>query len=118
MCSHISNSEKKAILSGKADIYTIVKEKSIKVPAKQMIASGFSFIVDVGQEDLPILNKLKKYDTIEVYTSCQRGVELSKKGDVLQCPKCGNWFPMPRSKKIVTICHIAKQMLLLHLLTI
>ena len=104
LCSHISNTEKKAILSGKADIYTIVKEKSIKVPAKQMIASGFSFIVDVGQEDLPILNKLKKYDTIKMYTSCQRGVELSKKGGVLQCPKCENWFPMPRSKKLVTIC--------------
>lgn len=104
LCSHISNTEKKAILSGKADIYTIVKEKSIKVPAKQMIASGFSFIVDVGQEDLPILNKLKKYDTIKTYTSCQRGVELSKKGGVLQCPKCDNWFPMPRSKKLVTIC--------------
>ncbi|MGI6794880.1 TaqI-like C-terminal specificity domain-containing protein, partial [Bacteroides sp. KG68] len=61
-------------------------------------------IVDVGQEDFPILNKLKKYDTIKTYTSCQRGVELSKKGGVLQCPKCENWFPMPRSKKRVTIC--------------
>ena len=104
LCSHISNSEKKAILSGEADIYAVVKKKSIKVPAKQMIASGFSFIVDVGQEDLPILNKLKKYDTIKTYTSCKRGVELSKKGDILQCPKCGNWFPMPRNKKLVTIC--------------
>ncbi|MGI6863647.1 N-6 DNA methylase [Bacteroides sp. KG156] len=104
LCSHISNSEKKAILSGEADIYTVVKKKSIKVPAKQMISSGFSFIVDVGQEDFPILNKLKKYDTIKTYTSCQRGVELSKKGGVLQCPKCENWFPMPRSKKRVTIC--------------
>ena len=104
LCSHISNSEKKTILSGDADIYTIIKKKSVKVPVKQMITSGFIFIVDVGQEDLPILNKLNKYDTIKTHTSCQRGVELSKKGGVLQCPRCGNWFPMPRNKKTVTTC--------------
>ncbi len=108
LCSHISNSEKKAIMSGEADIYTIVMKKAIKVPAKQMIASGFSFIVDVGQEDLSILNKLNKYDTIKLHTSCKRGVELSKKGDVLQCPKCGKWFPMPRNKKIATTCSHCK----------
>lgn len=104
LCSHINNSEKKAILSGEANIYTIVMEKAIKFPAKQMIAADFSFIVDVSQEDLYILNKLKTCDTMKMYTSCQRGVEISKKGDVLQCSSCGEWFPMPRNKKVVTTC--------------
>ena len=104
LCSHINNSEKKAILSGESNIYTIVRKKAIKVPAKQMIAADFSFIVDVSQVDLQIIKKLKKYDTIKTYTSCQRGVELSKKGIVIQCPKCRKWFPMPRNKKGVTTC--------------
>ena len=104
LCSHISNSEKKAILSGETDIHNLVKSKSIKVSAKQMIASDFSFTVDVSQIDLPIIQKLKKCDTVDTYTSCQRGVELSKKGVVIQCPKCGEWFPMPRNKKETTTC--------------
>jgi len=104
LCSHISNSEKKAILSGETDIHNLVKSKSIKVSAKQMIASDFSFTVDVSQIDLPIIQKLKKCDTVDTYTSCQRGVELSKKGVVIQCPKCGEWFPIPRNKKETTTC--------------
>lgn len=104
LCSHISNSEKKAILSGKADIYTVVRKKAIQVPAKQMITTDYSFTVDVSKVDLPIIQKLNKCDTVSTYTSCQRGVELSKKGIVLQCPECGKWFPMPRSKKKKITC--------------
>lgn len=104
LCSHVSNFEKKAILSGEANIYNIVMKKAIKFPAKQMISADFSFMVDVSPEDLFILNKLKKYDTIKTHTSCQRGVELSKKGVVLQCLECKEWFPMPRNKEVVTTC--------------
>ena len=104
LCSHISNSEKKAILSGEADIYTVVREKAIKVPVKQMITTDYSFTVDVSHADLPIIQKLNKCDIVGTYTSCQRGVELSKKGIVLQCPECDKWFPLPRSKKKITTC--------------
>ena len=104
LCSHISNTEKKAILSGTSNIYKIVKERAIKVPVKQMIAADFSFTIDLSQADIPIIDKLKTYDTIKKYTSCQRGVELSKKGTVLQCPKCGAWFPKPRNKKEGATC--------------
>ena len=86
LCSHISNSEKKTILSGKADIYTVVRKKAIQVPAMQMITTDYSFTVDVSKVDLPIIQKLNKCDTVSTYTSCQRGVELSKKGVVIQCP--------------------------------
>lgn len=104
LCSHINNSEKKAILSGLSNIYTIIKKKAIKVSAKQMIAEDFSFTIDVSQVDLPIIKKLRTYDLIKSYTSCKRGVELSKKGIVLQCPECTKWFPMPRKKKKVATC--------------
>lgn len=104
LCSHINNSEKRAILSGKTDIYDLIKKKSIKVPAKQMIASDYNFTVDISKIDLPIIQKINKCDTIDTYTSCQRGVELSKKGVVLKCHKCGEWFPMPRNKKESTTC--------------
>lgn len=104
LCSHISNSQKKEILSGKADIYTLVRKMAIKIPVRQMIATDFSFTIDVSQVDLHIIKKLKAYDTIKTYTSCQRGVELSKKGIVIQCPKCGEWFPKPNNKKEGVTC--------------
>ena len=104
LCTHLSNSEKKAVLSGDADIYTIVKGRAIKVPAKQMITANYSFTVDANQEDMPVLQKLKRCNTVKAFTSCQRGVELSKKGVVLKCPQCQEWFPAPRNKKETTFC--------------
>lgn len=113
LCSHISNSEKKKILSGETDIYDLIKKKNIIVPAQQMIASDYSFTVDVSQVDFPIIQKLNKCDTLDTYTSCQRGVELSKKGMVLQCPECGEWFPTPRNKKETTICPHCKAVIVI-----
>lgn len=104
LCSHISNYEKKIILSGEVDIYTLISRKNIKVSAQQMISANYSFTVDVNREDVLILNKLKKNGIIKEFTSCQRGVELSKKGFIIQCPYCDKWFPMPRGKKESTIC--------------
>lgn len=104
LCSHLNNSDRKNILAGKADINTIIRERAIIVPSKQMISSSYSFNVDVSSNDIPILQKLRENDIIKMYTSCQRGIELSKKGVVLQCTQCGRWFPFPRKKKEVTIC--------------
>lgn len=104
LCSHLNNADRKNILAGKADINTIIRERSIEVPIKQMISSNYSFNVDVSSDDAPILQKLRKNDIIKMYASCQRGIELSKKGVVLQCTQCGKWFPFPRKKKEITKC--------------
>lgn len=104
LCAHLSNSDKKAVLSGDADIYSIIRGKAIRVPAKQMVAANYSFTVDASQEDMLVLQKLKRCNTIKTFTSCQRGVELSKKGVVLQCHQCQEWFPAPRNKKETTFC--------------
>ena len=104
LCSHLTNSDRKRILSGVLDIYHVVKDKSKKVPAKQMISSNYCFIVDVSESDATILQKLRKCDTFNYYTSCQRGIELSKKGVVIQCSHCGKWFPVPRKKEDSSFC--------------
>jgi predicted RNA-binding Zn-ribbon protein involved in translation (DUF1610 family) len=92
------------IMAGTSEIYKIVKEKTIKVPAKQMILSDYSFTVDVSQDDAVLLKKMRQCDSIKTYATCQRGIELSKKGLIMQCPKCGKWFPVPRKKKESTTC--------------
>lgn len=104
LCSHINNFEKKKILSGEVDILTVISNKAIKVSAKQMIAADYSFTIDVSNTDILIINKLKKYDVFKSHISCQRGVELSKRGNILQCIRCGEWFPMPRVNAESTIC--------------
>jgi len=103
-CAHLTNSDKKAILSGESSIYNIVKKRSIKVPVKRMFSSDYSFTVDVSADDIPILSKLRKYDTLSSFISCKRGVELSKRGYVLQCLNCMKWFPEPRRASSLTKC--------------
>lgn len=104
LCSHLSNSDRKMIMAGTSEIYKIVKEKTIKVPAKQMILSDYIFTVDVSQDDAALLKKMRQCDSIKTYATCQRGIELSKKGLIMQCSECGKWFPVPRKKKESTTC--------------
>lgn len=104
LCSHLSNSDRKEVMTGVSDIYSIIKQKSIKVPVKQMVAEDYSFSIDVNKDDLPILLKFREYDIVKSYTTCQRGVELSKKGVIVQCTQCKLWFPEPRVKNGGFVC--------------
>ena len=98
LCAHVSNDDKKAILSGDLDVYRLIKEKSTKITNRQMILSNYSFIVDISSEDMPLLTKLESNDALGNYVFCQRGVELSKNGYVLQCAHCKQHFPKPKEK--------------------
>ncbi|WP_371805634.1 Eco57I restriction-modification methylase domain-containing protein [Candidatus Lokiarchaeum ossiferum] len=41
----------------------------------------------------------------EVGIKVFRGVELSKKGEIMQCPKCDKWMPYSKKRKICSHCN-------------
>lgn len=97
-CSHLSNKEKKMVLSGNKQLRDIVKSSQIHVPSKIMIENGYSFITDIDNKDVSLFRLLSNTHHFADYCESLRGVELSKKGNVICCPHCNRWLPEPRWK--------------------
>lgn len=98
ICSHLSNNDRRNVLINNADILEIVKSTECKISSKLMVDSGYLFLTDIKKTDLNLMDYLSHCPTIKQFTTSQRGVELSKKGMVAQCPKCNRWFPEPKGK--------------------
>ena len=67
-----------------------------KTPVNTMIEDNYSFLTDIEETDEGLIQKLKFFPKTGDFVDSYRGVELSKKGVVLLCPNCKNWFPQPR----------------------
>ena len=103
-CVHLTNKERKAILRGDITLESVCKETEIAVDSTLMTSCGYSFITDVSALDLPIMSNLNQLDRFGNYINSHRGVELSKRGNVLECPNCGKWFPEPRNGEKGIVC--------------
>lgn len=103
-CAHLSTSDRKKVLTGKTSFNDAIRESLTNIPAKYMIDMGYSFITDVKSCDKSLMQQLHKCTHISDVASSQRGVELSKKGIILQCTECCAWFPLPRTTSTVVLC--------------
>lgn len=97
-CSHLSAEKRKNILCGRNNLIKSIKEIEHSVPANSMIEAGYNFLTDVEQRDMKLVNKLFHLEKLGDFVEAHRGIELSKKGNVLFCPQCKKWFPKPRKK--------------------
>lgn len=97
-CSHFSEETKKKVLSGKIEILDAVKDCSVKIPVQLMRNFGYKFLTDVKEDDVAIIDKIENAKKVNDVANSQRGIELSKKGYVIKCPKCSKWLPEPRKK--------------------
>lgn len=97
-CSHISNKEKKNVLSGKTKLQYAIRSCQVLIPSKIMIENGYSFITDVDNNDSSLFGMLSACRHFSDFSITFRGVELSKKGNIVKCHKCGKWLPLPRWK--------------------
>ena len=107
-CVHFPNKIAKLIAANKMSFSAA--EKGIVHPCKQQffIDSDFALSIDVAQSDLDIIDILDSSPTVGQYLSSHRGVELSKKGNVVQCPKCQYWMPMPKNGTLQYKCNHCK----------
>lgn len=95
-CSHFSNSDKKELLVGKCSLLKMINMKSVSIPSTLMIDNGYSFITDIAPNNLDLFNQLSKCKRFSDFSESHRGVELSKKGNLLKCGNCNKWLPEPR----------------------
>ena len=109
-CFHLPEEIKKQILTHKLELSTAVRQFVNVVPVRLMLDSNFSFLTDVSSVDVELLSKLRLCSKIGEVTDSQRGVELSKKGVVIKCKKCGKWFPEPKMINAIKCPHCKKQL--------
>ena len=95
-CVHLSNEDRKLIISNQKSLYDIYKHKISKVSSKLMIDANYSFLTNIQPLDFSIAEILNKCPTVGEFVTSQRGIELSKKGRVVQCNHCGKWLPEPK----------------------
>ena len=107
-CVHLSNEISKKILAKKIPILSIEADYSHTCEQDFFIKNNFNFSIDISSDDTSIIEHLELLPKLESCLKSTRGVELSKKGNILQCPHCGLWQPFPSSKTIAIQCSHCK----------
>lgn len=103
-CMNISNKNSKQILSGCLTFEALENAICHSRIQESFIADSCCLTIDILSEDEQLVNKLETGQHLRDVLTSHRGVELSKKGDIIKCPFCGKWMPQPKSNKLNTKC--------------
>lgn len=103
-CMRLTPTIRKEILSGNMSFYDAEKLLNHTVNQNQFYKNkDYLFSIDISTSEEKTMNKFSDCDkSFGTYLKSGRGVELSKKGIVMKCNKCGLWMPL--SKKDVKAC--------------
>lgn len=101
--------ERKNAIKGMLDLIQIEKTLAHKNPQKRSLTIHTPVELFRFTSDDPIIEKIEmKSKEMGYLCNRYRGVELNKKGNLIQCPSCGKWIAPPRSKKNVPIEELEK----------
>ncbi|MCI1741429.1 MAG: N-6 DNA methylase [Prevotella sp.] len=109
-CFHLNTVDRS---KATVDLYyldKLSKEKCNRIKQSDMVRSDYSFLLDIDDNDSQLFahfNDASKH--LGDYVIIDRGVELSKKGEIVKCPICGKWMPIPKKNADgsfkCAICH-------------
>ncbi|WP_270815241.1 N-6 DNA methylase [Hungatella effluvii] len=90
-CFRLATEQRKAFLSGKSSLLAFYHKEMHKVKQSRFTRNvNFSFDVDTRQTEEELLYKIKRERIIwSNIFHFGRGVEISKKGELVFCPQCG-----------------------------
>jgi len=110
-CFRLSVEHRNLILSGNTDFHVAESDLSHKVEQSRFYKNkNFLFNIDIDSKLESTYNKIvSQTHTLNDYLSSARGVELSKKGNTIQCVKCKKWSPLP-SKETFKCSHCRSSM--------
>lgn len=105
-CYHITRNERQSILKGSLSLISLFNNKSYSIKQCEAVNKKTNSLnVFVSYHSRELFEKINSNSTLGDYVEIHRGVELSKKGIVIQCPNCGFWRPLPRGEKRETKCN-------------
>lgn len=106
-CLRLSAASRRRVLRGEASLGEVASDSSHRVPQERFAtAPGFGFSIDVRENDLRHVAAIcdRGSDWTATLTS-GRGVELSKHGEVIECPSCELARPRPRlTRPLTCVC--------------
>jgi adenine-specific DNA-methyltransferase len=99
-CFRLTANYKKKIISNELSLEEVEKELSHKIPQRRFLGNDSClFDIDLKTNEKKTFDKIEANGiTIEHLVKNTRGAEISKKGDVCQCPICEQWMPLPKKK--------------------
>ncbi|MFX1346767.1 MAG: Eco57I restriction-modification methylase domain-containing protein [Promethearchaeota archaeon] len=86
--------------------------KTKEISQKTLLKWNYKFLIHLSDEDINIIDylndnfpKLKEIMTKEDFNILlSRGVELTKKGEIILCENCKKYFPIPKKQLICPEC--------------
>lgn len=99
-CFRLSANHKRKVISNELTIEEVEKELSHKVYQSRFYENDYCvFDIDLRIDEQKVFNKIQNNSlTFHQFVKNTRGVEISKKGEVCQCPNCKQWMPYPKAK--------------------
>ena len=99
-CFRLNAADRNLIIFNKSTFHDIDKKVSHKVRHSRFsVEPEYLFNIDLENEMEFVFNKISSQKkNIHCFLSSTRGVELSKKGSVIKCPKCEIWQPLPKKE--------------------
>lgn len=97
-CVHYPNVVSKEILANKNSFDKTEQRFLHRCSQDDFIRDSYNFSTDVSPDDVSLISQLESRPRLHSFLKSARGVELSKKGTIIQCPACRKWQPMPLKK--------------------
>lgn len=126
MCFRLGTEDRKKVIDGKKSIFDIF-ENSYYLIEQNRLSKESSFSIDIKDKDVNLIQKIKSNKvSVCSYFRFGRGVEISKRPDMVICPECGhaqgylkndkktcvscgNTFDIATSKKVEVISLYSKK---------
>lgn len=103
-CVHLPNSTIKDIINHRTTLLDADREFSHFCNQDSFISDNYNFNIDITENDTELIRHLDRLPKLSSVLSSSRGVELSKRGIVVQCENCLQWRPMPTNTKQEVFC--------------
>jgi predicted RNA methylase len=103
-CFRLGPDERRAVLNARTTLHEAAHNLAHAVPQSRFAGSeGFRLELDVREEEREHLERFLAVDRFVWRNSLlsARGVELSKHGLVVSCPRCATAVPKPRRPRII-----------------
>jgi adenine-specific DNA-methyltransferase len=106
-CFRLNSNDRNLILSNQKTFDEIENKVSHEIEQRRFsFAPEYLFNIDLENSMELAFNKiLSQPRSIKYFLSSSRGVELSKRGKILKCPKCEYWQPLPKNERcLCSLC--------------
>ena len=102
-CMQVAAADRRAVLAGDATLAELAEREGHAVPQARFASSNADFDIAVRQRHVSFVERMRAGSGAWTrWFASGRGVELSKHGEVLTCPACGQSRPKPRKAGALT----------------